>query len=436
MKVLLVEPDEVAIMKTPPLGLAYVAATIEDDHEVTILPRPTLEMTLDDVEKIFEKEAPDIVGMTSVTMTAQEVIKIAERAKKVLPDVITVIGGIHPTFAYPTMLQYHSDVIDYIVRYEGEYTMLDLLNNLDAPEKVKGLAFVKNGEIITTEERPLITDLDALPFPSRHLLPMHMYKKYSKGNLLSSRGCPFNCLYCSLVKFVGRKFRTVSPERVLEEIIHLVDVYHVDFVDFVDACFTVNKKRVKKICTLLRDQGLDITWRCSARVDSVTPKLLDIMSESGCVSLFYGVESGVERILAKTGKKVSLDQIKNAFKWAQERNIKTTASYIIGLPGDTMETALQTLEFVQSLHADEASPGIFYPFPGTDVYKNPHKYGIEMLYDEAPDFDALLYPAIRTEHLDENQLRELWVQGIFYGKGYDSDHQELPKEENHESHCC
>lgn len=415
MKVMLIEPDAIAIMKSPPLGLAYVASTLEQDHDVSIVPRPTFDMSLDDVELLLEKEAPDVVGMTCVTMTATEVVRIATICKQVLPDTTVVIGGIHPTFAYPQMLPTCPD-IDFVVRFEGEYTLPDLLQHLDDPSRVQGIAYMRNNQIVVTPERPLIETLDDLPFPARHLLPMHIYKKYSKGNMLSSRGCPYNCLYCSLVRFIGRKFRVVSPQRVVDEIIHLMDEYHVPFVDFVDACFTVNKHRVQKICNLIREQGLDITWRCSSRVDRVTPELLDLMSEAGCISIFYGVESGVERILNHAGKKTPLEQIKNAFKWSRERNIKTTASYIIGLPEETLETARETLTFIRELDPDEVSPGIFYPFPGTDVYYNPEKYGVEMLYGDAPPFDTLCSPAIRTKELDEHQLRDLFVDGIFFSK--------------------
>ena len=431
MKVMLIEPDRVAIMKSPPLGLAYVASMLEQqDHEVSILPRPTFDMNLEDVERELVKEAPDIVGMTCVTMTASEVVKIGAICRRILPDTKVVVGGIHPTFAYPVMLTNHGDCIDFIVRFEGEYTILDLLQNLDNPSRVKGLAFVKDNQIVVTPDRPLIEDLDDLPFPARHLLPMHVYEKYSKGNMLSSRGCPFSCLYCSLVRFVGRKFRVVGPQRIVEEIKHLVDTYHVNFVDFVDACFTVNRTRVKEICNLMIEEGLNVTWRCSSRVDLVSEELLDLMSDAGCVSIFYGVESGVESILNSSGKKITVETIKNAFKWSQERNIKRTASYIIGLPGETMETALETLNFVRGLDPDEISPGIFYPFPGTDVYYDPEKYGVHMLFGEAPPFDTLCSPAIRTEGLTEDQLRDLFVQGVFYGK----DRSGI-KGEGHESHC-
>lgn len=427
MKVLLIEPDKVAIMKSPPLGLAYVASVLEREHDVSIVPRPTFDMTLDDLERIFEKEAPDVVGMTCVTMTATEVVKIAALCKQILPHTVTVVGGIHPTFAYPQMLR--KDCIDYIVRFEGEYTLPDLLRHLNNPSRVNGIAYTKDNQVVVTPERPLIENLDELPFPARHLLPMHVYEKYSKGNMLSSRGCPYNCLYCSLVRFIGRKYRVVSPDRAIEEIKHLIDEYKVNFVDFVDADFTVNRHRVKEICNLMKEEGLNISWRCSSRVDLVTEELLDVMSEAGCVSIFYGVESGVEEILNRSGKKTPVETIKNAFKWSKERNIKTTASYIIGLPGETMETALKTLNLIQELESDEVSPGIFYPFPGTDVYYNPEKYGVQMLYGETPPFDTLCNPAIRTKELDENQLRDLFAEGVFFGK------KRSGKGTTHESHC-
>ncbi|MBU7017090.1 MAG: cobalamin B12-binding domain-containing protein [Theionarchaea archaeon] len=427
MKVMLIEPDKVAIMKSPPLGLAYVAAVLEREHDVSIVPRPTFDMTLDDVKRTLEKEAPDVVGMTCVTMTASEVLKIAALCKQVFPNTVTVVGGIHPTFAYPQML--HRGCIDYIVRFEGEHTMPDLLQHLDNPSQVRGIAYLKDNELVVTPERPFIENLDELPFPARHLLPMHIYEKYSKGNMLSSRGCPYDCLYCSLVRFIGRKFRVASPERVLEEIKHLVHEYKVNFVDFVDASFTINRHRTQKICSLIKKEELNITWRCSSRVDQVTEELLDIMSESGCVSIFYGVESGVEEILNRSGKKTPVEEIKNAFKWSKERNIKTTASYIIGLPGETMETALKTLSLIRELESDEVSPGIFYPFPGTDVYYNPEKYGIQVLYGETPPFDTLCTPAIKTKELDENQLRDLFAEGVFFGK------KRSVKGNTHESHC-
>jgi radical SAM superfamily enzyme YgiQ (UPF0313 family) len=381
MKVTLVFPPHGFTSKDvmPHLGLAYLAAVLEkNDIEVEILDAQVEGLSWKDLGKKYLQSKSDIVGITSLTEMRFQSFKAAEIAKKTLPGSIVIIGGPHASLAtHDTLLNVPS--VDIIVRGEGEYTLLETckaLENNEDLKSVKGISYRENVEIIHNDPRPLIKNLDTLPFPAYHLLPIEKYNfkldvpgvgKLSCLNVITSRGCPIGCAFCATSKMLGKKWRARSPSNVLDELEYLIETYGIKAIWFYDDTFTMNKKRVIDICDGVIDRGLDIKFTCSIRVDTVDKELLSKMKEAGCYSIFYGVESGSQRILDDIiEKKISIEQIKRVSNWLNELEILNNPSYIASLPDETNEEVYETINLMHEL-GGKASFSFLKIYPGTRI---------------------------------------------------------------------
>ncbi|HIC89101.1 MAG TPA: radical SAM protein [Anaerolineae bacterium] len=363
----------------PSLGLGYLAAVAEQEghecriHDFGLRPARPLEEEVQDVVDF----RPDLVAFTSMTTSYHSVEQAAAMLKEAL-GVPIVIGGPHATTLPELTLQ--DENFDYLVFGEGEYTWRDLLQALAAGDissgslsKIKGLWFRhEDGTIHQGEERPLIPDLDALPFPARHLFEVDQYPLYAPNGepmitVLSSRGCPYNCSFC-FKGIVGRTYRQRSPENIVAELRQLIDTYHVRNFYFIDDLFTIDVRRLNALLDYFLAQKLDIRWQCLARVDRVTLPLLQKMYQAGCREIHYGIESGNPEILKATAKHINLDQVRQAVEWTDEVGIASKGYFILGLPSDTEETVNETIEFAASLPLTEAMFSIATPFPGTRLW--------------------------------------------------------------------
>ena len=327
MKVLLTLPPDihrleiyrVTGMKAPPLGLAYIAAVLEKHgHKVKIIDTPTLEMGFREWINEVRSWKPDVVGISMLTPTAPKGYAAAKLIKEELgEDVIVIAGGPHVTFMYTEAL----NNVDIVVRGEGEYTTLELVNalekhgfNRDALAKIRGIAFRdRSGRVTVTPSRPFIENLDELPWPARHLLPMDRYTLFGKpirvAHVMASRGCPYGCVFCITSYFWGRRLRFRSHENVADEIELLVDKYKVKQIVFTDDELTANRRFVMGLVEELKRRGLDIVFACGSRVDHVDRELLEYLYKNGCVALYFGVESASQETLNYIGKKLSLIHI-------------------------------------------------------------------------------------------------------------------------------
>jgi len=366
----------------PPLGLAYIASVLEENgYGVEILDCIAQQIILDSLGKQIESRKPDIIGITCLTPMAPRSMEAARVAKEAAPNSIVVLGGAHPSVLPTETLQDNS--IDIAVVGEGEHTMLELVRCIEAKgnlEKVPGVVFRKNGELIKTLPRPL-TDLDLLPLPARHLLPMKRYRPTAANHrrlpchtMITSRGCPFNCTYCSNAIF-GRKYRASSPQNVVKEMEHLVSEYGAKEILFWDDVFTLNQQRTGRICELIIERGLNIPWTCESRVDCVTEDLLAQMRKAGCWQIGYGVESGDQEVIDTIKKGITLEQVEEAFKWTKKAGIDTRAYLMIGLPGETREQVLKTIDIAKRLDADIAQFCITTPYPGTELFETAKNEG-------------------------------------------------------------
>ena len=372
-------------VKAPPLGMAYLAAMLEDEHKVRILDCPTIGYSEEHLEKFLKKYKPDIVGIScSSTPSIYRAEKVAKVVKEVDPSCKVIMGGTHVTFVDEETLRECAEC-DFIVRGEGEYTTKELVKAIEEDndyESVHGITYRDNNIIKRTEDRAL-ADLDKIPFPARHLLPMEKYKfgKYQFGTIMGSRGCPFNCIFCSSSRLFGRRWRGRSPENILEEIKELYDDYNIRYIEFLDDTFTLNKKRAIEIGNLIKKENFDIQFDCSSRVDTLNENVVKALKRGGLQRMYVGVESGSQRILNILGKGITLQQIKDAVKMLKKYNVEIVTSAIIGSPYETEETIKETISFIKNLNPDYAQFTIFTPYPGTPVYKFVEENGLLLTKD-------------------------------------------------------
>jgi anaerobic magnesium-protoporphyrin IX monomethyl ester cyclase len=379
--VLLINPvDDTAVknglgVKAPPLSLMYLAAVLEKESmNVKIIDDDMYHAGASKIADIASKINPPVVGVTATTATIKNALGYISSIKDVLPNTLTVIGGPHPTFLPEETLQ-SEEGLDVIVIGEGEKTLVDIAQKYDKTEnsnelsEIKGITYKENNKIRSTPPRPTIKHLDEMPFPARHLLPFKNYVDSGHaGALITSRGCVFSCNYCSSSLIMGKKFRTRSPENVVDEIEELFYKYGVREMAFIDDIFMLNKRRAMEIADEIRNRGLDINFVTSSRVDTVNRELLESLKKSGMSTLYCGVESGSQRVLDLMGKGITLKQIEDAMKIIKDVDIATIASFIIGYPGETEEEIDQTIHFSIKLEPDYTQYSILTPFPGTSIY--------------------------------------------------------------------
>jgi anaerobic magnesium-protoporphyrin IX monomethyl ester cyclase len=387
MRTLLINPPyPFTESPTMPLGLSYIAAVLEESgHETRVLDLLVSRYSEEKLRHHLAEFRPEVVGATAVTMNYPVASQILRLCKDFDANVITVAGGPHVTFRAEQTLR-EAPWIDLVVRGEGEYTVLDIVGGKELRE-IRGLAFRQDGSVVMTDERPLIENLDELPFPARHLFPLAKYRAFSAGgSLLAGRGCPFNCIFCAGHRMTGRRVRLHSPKLVVDEmqVVHELGFkeLHID-----DDLLTRNHPHVYAICHEILDRGIEIKWNAFSRVDTINRELLTTMKQAGCVGLVFGVESGNQEILDKAKKKITLDKARQAVALTKEVGMRAVTSFILGLPGETPETLRQTYDFAREL----STPYGFHvlaPFPGTEVREKAEEYGITVLTDDWSKYDA------------------------------------------------
>jgi anaerobic magnesium-protoporphyrin IX monomethyl ester cyclase len=424
MKVMLINPPynsskyKFIGLVAPPLGIAYIAAVLESGGvQVKIIDAPAVEMDYQTIKKEVRNFSPDLVAITSVTPTLSSALQVAQDVKAEIPGVFIVLGGYHPTFTYHELLKF--DYIDLVVRGEGEYTMLELVQTLEKGgdiRKVNGIA-TKNFE---TSLRPVIDDLDTIPFPARHLLPMEDYKimnmKLPIGTLISGRGCPYHCSFCASSAMHGHKLRLRSSGSVMDEMEHLVNDHNAEMIAFMDDTFALSKKRIYDICDEMKERKFDNYWGCTARVDTLSEELLRKMKDAGCITLFLGVESADQQSLDELNKKITVNKIKKTFELTKKLGVRTIASVVLGMPGDTKKSIENTIKFVKNLEPNYAVFSLATPYPGTDFYMKSKDERLIKTTDWSK-FN-LLSPVIETVDCSLDELKKLQKRAFkeFYAR--------------------
>lgn len=425
MKVALLSPKWNQMVNSyPSLGLAYLAAVLErQNHEVRIFDfglDPARPLS-DEVQDVLAFE-PALIGITSMTSAYHSVEQTLELLRAAT-DVPIVIGGPHAT-VFPERTMHEQPAVTYLVYGEGEETILELMEVLEGrrePAQVAGLCYRRNGHIICNPERPLIKDLDALPFPARHLFQLDRYPLYSPDGhrmltVLTSRGCPYHCSYC-FKGIVGRTYRQRSPENLVRELKLLIATYGIRHFYFIDDLFTLDLKRLSALMDLFIQEKLDIHWQCLARVDRVNPDILAKMAAAGCQQIHYGIESGVQEIIDRIGKRITLEQVRQAVAWTAAAGIRSKGYFMLGLPGDTEETMERTIQFATELDLDDAMFSLTTPFPGTRMWDDLVAKRPEIEFNQ--DFSKAFYynsyteeiaPFLNVSEVSDQRLSQLVLQ--------------------------
>lgn len=406
-----------------PLGLAYIAAVLErDGYEVTIEDCQCLDVDHQTLIEKISKYQPNIVGISATTPTFGSSLLTAQMVKQNLPETVIVIGGAHAS-ALPTETMTH-DCFDVSVIGEGEYTTLELVKHIEKHglmdlERVPGVAFKRNGKCFQTEKRPFIRDLDELPLPARHLLPplalYHpaptSYRRLPNAHLMTSRGCAgANCVFCDRSVF-GSKIRYRSVENVFEEIEELVDIYGARDLKFFDDTFTIDKKRVFRICEEFKKRKLDTPWCCLARPNTVNREILKVMKEAGCWEILFGFESMDQTVLTKMMKYTTVEQNLEAARLCQEVGISVRASFIVGSPFDTLETMEKNLREAIKMNPEFAHFHKFTPYPGSELYRMLRKQGYKFdLVNWESQLDLKGQIMYHPDTMKDDQYRKWLIQ--------------------------
>jgi len=398
------------------LGLGYLAAVLEkNNYQVDVIDCQVLKLSFDDFKSEIRKRQPDIVGVTSSTLTYQTGLKLIKIAKEACPNCITLAGGSHVTFWDDHALE-ECQELEIVIRREGENTILELVQRIETGKSytdVLGTTCRKDGKIVRNPDRPYIEDLDSLPFPARHLWPMERFRELEDIlYLATSRGCVYWCEFCTTVRMHGRKYRMRSPKNVVDELEYLNKTYKVHKFTFCDDAFTVDQPRTEAICNEILSRGLKIEWNCGTRVDMLTKEMLVKMKDAGCISVWFGVESGTQQVLDAMKKGITPELTIKVLGWVREVGLKPVPNVILGFPGETKESAWKTIKFVEKVAPDDVG---FYnvatPFPGTPMYDMVKEKG----WLRVTDFDKYdtTKPIFETPQLSMKELGKL-REGAFH----------------------
>jgi radical SAM superfamily enzyme YgiQ (UPF0313 family) len=363
----------------PPLGLLYMATLLnEQGAETSILDQPAKNYSNQETVEWIIREDPDIVGFSGLSTSGKNAALMSTQVKKRNPNISIVFGGPYATFNSKRVLTKYPSV-DIVVKGEGESTIIELVDVLESSRPLKGvdgITYREGNFLVSTPDRRLLEDLDSLPFPDRRLLDGEYHSEISGVNIavnkftsvISSRGCPYRCRFCSCTKLCKGRWRARSVDNTLEELHYLASEGFKQFI-FVDDCFTLVPKRTIEICVRMRKEGLDFEWICEGRVDRNSNKIMKELSRAGCKILYLGIESANQRILNYYQKMITPQQSLEAVKRARKAGIDLIiGTFILGAPDETREEIKNTLDFAKKLDIDIPQFHVLGVYPGTDIW--------------------------------------------------------------------
>ncbi len=393
---------------SPPLGLLYVAAFAEQRGcSVAVLDVNAEEMGFDEVEAFMRKNQPAWVGFTAVTAQIISTDRIARMIKRVSPKTRVVVGGVHATALPDAVLA--NPAIDFVIRGEGEQSFFALIDGQPL-ESIGGLSYRGKNPLVPIEHNTPaepINDLDTLPTPAFHLVPFERYKpavgafrRLPAVNMTMTRGCPGKCTFCNSAETA---LRTRSPEHLVDEIQRLQARYGIREVSFYDDTFTIYKQHVARLCDLIVERGIDLTWSCFARTDCVSPSLLQKMKRAGCHQILFGIESADPKILEAIQKPIDIALTREACRMVQAAGIAVRAAFMFGNPGETVESMRRTIDFAKELDPDLAIFNITTPYPGTKMFDWAKRNGYLRTLDWS-DYDlantVMTLPTVSPEEIN------------------------------------
>ncbi len=403
------------------LGIGYLAGALKQNHEVVAYHFTSMYQARKQIPLESRLYNPDMVGLTCNTFNRASVREIVVLLKKFNKSIKIVLGGVHASFLYEQMLKaYNADIV---VIGEGENTLLELCAAIEQNKplgSVKGIAYKENGEVIRTPPRDVISDLDKLPMPD-YSYASRLLKDYKMGFLVTSRGCPVRCTFCSTSSYWGQGVRMYPVTRVVDEMEMVISEFGVQKIFFYDDTFNLGIERVKAICKEIMDRGIKVEWACQCRVTPVSQDMIACMVEAGCRHISWGVESGSQEILRIINKQISLPQIINALELSKKFNdvMSTGIFLMVGNPGETVETINETVNLLNNLPlSDHPDAAILYILPGTLLYENLKKGGFIkdddwLKYDSVPFYTV--ENSFQTLRKWRNKIRQSGTSAVFLG---------------------
>ncbi|MDD2366890.1 MAG: radical SAM protein [Desulfuromonadaceae bacterium] len=414
MKILLTYQSGLSHRKDPyisllPTGLCYLHACLRDAGHDSLLTNFSACST-NHIKQLLNDFKPQMIGISQWTHNRYASLELARLCRTILPDCTIIMGGAHATFCYDEILTIDSPV-DIVVIGEAEATLLELVSLLEsgaAWQQINGIAFLDGESIVTTSPRKRLENIDLLPMPAEHLL-------YSAGLdiqlqtefIVTTRGCPSSCYFCSSPDFWGRKVRFRSPEAIVKEILYIQETFGLIYFSIRDDTFTADRKRVIDFCRLLRDQRVNIIWNCQSRVTAIDEELVVEMKRAGCECIQLGVESGSTRILTQLGKNISPAEINNASRIINEAGINLSIYLIGNIPGETLDDVNHTLELIRKIRPDDGYVSPLAYYPGTKLYKDALSKGLTTKTLFSATRHNALYAASPKERSAQLILKEL-----------------------------
>lgn len=360
----------------PSLGLLYIAAVLEQEgHHIEVI---DMDIEIDAQNKIISSLArlkPEILCIHVMTWTFHQANEIAKLARNILPSVCVIAGGAAITSAPEVIMKY--SMFDYGVIGEGEKTILELmhaLNSKDNTGKIPGIIYRENGQIILSSQRTLIETLDSIPNPARHLVNLNLYsdvlsKERACATMITSRGCPYSCIYCDRRNRMGNKWRSFSNHRIIDEMQELKDRYGIKEIMFFDDEFIIDHNRAIEFCNLLLEKKLEILWECRTRVDLIDRELLKIMKKAGCYRIRFGFESGDDKILKILKKGITVKQSLECANIVKKSGIEIFGYFMFGCPEETEKDIQKTIELAFAIDPDFAVFSKVILIPGSELFE-------------------------------------------------------------------
>lgn len=399
----------------PPLGTLYIATVLRKEGiDVSVIDEAAQGFSFRGMLSWVKKENPDVLGFSTYNISGSRAARIAKKVKEENPNVLIVFGNFYATFNAERILKKYPWV-DVIIRGEGEYTSLELIKSLEKKEnfkKVLGITFRVKDQILTTPDRPLIRDIDSLPFPDRELLDAEYHsttmginvapKKFT--TFVSSRGCAFSCRFCGCQRLARGLWRPRSVDNLIQELLYLVSEGYKQLL-FVDDNFTLNPKRVIELCKRMRKEKIDAEWIADGRVSQCSRNMLREMVKANCKMLYLGIESANMNILNYYNKQTTPEQAEIAVENARSEGVDViVGSFILGASNETKQEIQNTINFAQELKVDIPQFNILSAFPGTDIWEELRMKGVlnEEKYWETGVFVSEVSP--NTVPYDEIKL--------------------------------
>ncbi|MHA1848905.1 MAG: B12-binding domain-containing radical SAM protein [Promethearchaeota archaeon] len=393
--IILINPPFKTQFITPPLGIGYLASFLKKaGFKTLVLDCNASKKSFSDIQKIIKETRPLAVGVTACTNFINAALKVLLIAKMTDLSIKTIIGGPHASALPDHILK--KRYVDFVIKGEGELTIVELMRNLykeNAYSNIKGLCFKKGHDIMINPDRPLIKNLDELPFPDWDSIPPNKYPRAPHGlivnsfpvaPIITSRGCFYNCSYCATNSIWKQRLRNRSIDNVLDEIEFLIHKFGVKEFQLEDDNFTFDPNRVIEFCKKKKERKLDFEWSCpnGVRIDSINKDLLKLMKNAGCNYIIYGIESANYKILNRVNKKIPLLGVKNLIEYQNKNGITSAAFFMFGLPGETKRSISNTINYSLKVPFQRAHFEIFTPLPGSREFK-------VWIKDEKVDIDSI-----------------------------------------------